>query len=1223
MHRRVPSRRRHACSSPLPTPTSQDTVFKERPAPRFGPDEDLQLIKMAGDGNCLFHALAYNEGEDGAALRAAVAEFLVEEALNQGVVADAWLEESDMLQSDPARCWGGEVSIVAWTLLKRRRAIVYWTDDEGVPRKGEKTHPQVLVDVEEEGEEPPVTRLFYNGKDHYDLLVPSSSHRSDDISPQGPASSQPAQRDGRARAGPPLRPLAAKKAKAAQPKPKAPPPMPRVPEGQEAGERRDSEEQQEEEERCEDVLEELSRGPVAAASEHPRRALEDLIKQLAEERLREHPTLPPHATPDGVDSGELWPRAFCAFEGCPWTRPDGAEEDLQRHLLKEHREHLEPLVHQLNHVQPNVKDAFRSVYNEAVAVKCRGQAPLAGCSLDRTALRSFAKATAGDNVEALICFSCACIHTRVAETEEQGPIKWCRPLRSREAGGHTFLERPLPEILDRVGLDAFLQKYDQLQGDLKLTAFEDFSQWRVQVPLGETGAFLLCCPEDHRCDEHPEHPGEGVLCEHCEVPMCSQCHQDLRKGALPPLSLANDMWTGYAPERLYREKVTVMEMICASPCVTTLLCMSMEARYRYEATPLDGEAHMARQGLGARGNALTFPLPWEDLLHNLQAHEAATLQADGALGLPRKGEALGAVVRVLLKTNKSGKTTADEIKNLIHQANVRREVVVQLILDMKRLGHPSFQRAEEEAVRQAAAELPEDGVPPQVLKVVTELDEASEDKLLPQKAATPADGMQELDRAGAVFAAQRARGVVAEGQNMDAQDQNAVSAAALNDLKEELEPQQERSAQTLEIRTGNVLLDQFQPLYFATAFCFCFKHATACPDVVNTVHGPNATRRRRSRDETAPEVSVHSWAAAMLRRAEAQFRRDWTFGFTVWNYLFRTMINLQGNAFMHTVPDEETGGRRALTNEEIHKGVCEIQRLMCTGKYRDVSGELKAVKGDLSKVRYVHGLSNAAKRVLDNCEARTRNVPGTHEVRKTMRHQTHANRVCYGTALFLTFSPSERDTCLMLRLARVRQSDPALAHDDSKPFQTRDKPDLETEYLRLSPEALAATLPPYDERRAMLARDPLACAEGFKTLVQLTMRHLFGVRCCPHCPSCGSSDTPCTDAFGSNATAFGGVLGRVDAVYGSIECQKAGTLHVHFQAGSVVVRSRVQRVRKPARVAVAPRRAAGLRAVLPPVQRARRPRRARRGQENHAAAAVQRLRGPRAAQRLLRPGSLV
>lgn len=117
-----------------------------------------------------------------------------------------------------------------------------------------------------------------------------------------------------------------------------------------------------------------------------------------------------------------------------------------------------------------------------------------------------------------------------------------------------------------------------------------------------------------------------------------------------------------------------MELICASPCVTTLICMPMEARHRHESGPLDERAHMPRHRLGARGNALTFPMPWEDLLQSLQG------QLDGELGspqlLPRSGKQLSEVVRVILKTNKKGETTTADIKTLIHQANVRREARV-------------------------------------------------------------------------------------------------------------------------------------------------------------------------------------------------------------------------------------------------------------------------------------------------------------------------------------------------------------------------------------------------------------------------------------------------------------------------------------------------------------------------------------------------------------------
>ena len=90
-------------------------------------------------------------------------------------------------------------------------------------------------------------------------------------------------------------------------------------------------------------------------------------------------------------------------------------------------------------------------------------------------------------------------------------------------------------------------------------------------------------------------------------------------------------------------------------------------------------------------------------------------------------------------------------------------------------------------------------------------------------------------------------------------------------------------------------------------------------------------------------------------------------------------------------------------------------------------------------------------------------------------------------------------------------------------------------------------LPDYEARRALLARDPLACAYGFQVLVGLALRHIFGLRFCPGCPHCVRSKQPCTDAFGSNATARGGVFGRIDAVFGSLECQKSGSFHLHGQ----------------------------------------------------------------------------
>eukprot|EP00975_Prorocentrum_lima_P040173 8439179-Prorocentrum_lima.AAC.1 len=50
------------------------------------------------------------------------------------------------------------------------------------------------------------------------------------------------------------------------------------------------------------------------------------------------------------------------------------------------------------------------VYNAAIGVRCRAGAPLAGASLDRTALRRFARAQEGSSVRSLVCAVCACVY---------------------------------------------------------------------------------------------------------------------------------------------------------------------------------------------------------------------------------------------------------------------------------------------------------------------------------------------------------------------------------------------------------------------------------------------------------------------------------------------------------------------------------------------------------------------------------------------------------------------------------------------------------------------------------------------------------------------------------------------------------------------------------------------------------------------------------------------
>ena len=48
---------------------------------------------------------------------------------------------------------------------------------------------------------------------------------------------------------------------------------------------------------------------------------------------------------------------------------------------------------------------------------------------------------------------------------------------------------------------------------------------------------------------------------------------------MPNGCLANDLMVFYAPKEVYEDKMTVMEMICCSVCITSMICFSLEVKY--------------------------------------------------------------------------------------------------------------------------------------------------------------------------------------------------------------------------------------------------------------------------------------------------------------------------------------------------------------------------------------------------------------------------------------------------------------------------------------------------------------------------------------------------------------------------------------------------------------------------------------------------------------------
>ena len=180
-------------------------------------------------------------------------------------------------------------------------------------------------------------------------------------------------------------------------------------------------------------------------------------------------------------------------------------------------------------------------------------------------------------------------------------------------------------------------------------------------------------------------------------------------------------------------------------------------------------------------------------------HADTDLDSDRAPDLPWLGKDLSDIVSVVLQTSEEDNPRA--MAKFVHQAFVRRDVVVQLIEGAKNRGHRAYRSVDMSRVVAKARELPENGVPPEIVSVIAH--DSSLDKIQVQKAATPVDGRGDLHRAAELIAQTRPNAVVLEKSSYDEADINAQRISALRTFAEQLRAEIPRpvdadSAQSME-----------------------------------------------------------------------------------------------------------------------------------------------------------------------------------------------------------------------------------------------------------------------------------------------------------------------------------------------------------------------------------------------------------------------------------------
>eukprot|EP00438_Fugacium_kawagutii_P006753 Skav200266 [mRNA] locus=scaffold4437:38715:48406:+ [translate_table: standard] len=870
-----------------------------------------------------------------------------------------------------------------------------------------------------------------------------------------------------------------------------------------------------------------------AGNQDPR-ALRETKIQAATEELTAMPLWPTRFQDTiGQRRAHQLPAQHCAFKGC--AEEFTSELALKTHICSEHRELLRSVM-----PRPVTDEGLYQTYLELLTARCQQGAPVANASLDRRCLYHFRFNMLDEGIVETICFVCARRFPFIRGSANNH-ISWVTVGRADRLFGLAL------ETVDKVlGVATYKQKYlEPLPADARRAFETELDAWTCEIESAEGSTKIVCCPEDKICHGRPKCTLKR-LCKKCIVPMCVTCKSELiRHGRKPAEALSNDMVVGYPPRELYVQTCTVLELLTASPCMTALTCFSIEWRYLHDRA-LGQDAFMNRNRLCAKGCATTFPLPWEDLLTELQRMDNLGSSSTSCL-LPHLGKALAERVAVMIKIGKKD-DQAEARQKIIHQAVVRRRVVVGLIAAMVARKHPAYAGVNMASVEERAQSLPVEDIPPEVVAILT--NDGSLERVQRQKAAAPVNDQLTPEQARREFTRMlKPNAIVLEKTSGGFHDVNAKHVSTLETVVEQTTPVAQTDLQQITLYTGTKLLDQFQPCYFALAFPFVFPYGLGMPD---PPQWSGRTRPRRAEDE--PYVELAPWVRAMARRVEAQINRDWVFGFTSWNLLFRSALNLSRTteSYAQTFYDEDTQTWVTPTGKHVEAGAKQLLSAL-KGTYIDVQGKPRAVKGDISKLQYVQGLKPMARKLLRNMRHTAQGLPGTQEARRRMRFEIQAMRIRYGVPLFVTFTPDESHQLLFVRLARVRANDPVRAAGMMQDFPAGDAnypslngtPDGSTPFERTFALPLA-----WAERREIMARDPLAAVDGFRVLMLLMLKHLFGVRCCPRCPDCNQFPglVPCQDWTGSSAAPNGGIFGRVEAVYVSLEAQKScGASHGHAQ----------------------------------------------------------------------------
>ena len=591
------------------------------------------------------------------------------------------------------------------------------------------------------------------------------------------------------------------------------------------------------------------------------------------------------------------------------------------------------------------------------------------------------------------------------------------------------------------------------------------------------------------------------------IPLCRKCTTEAWGGGrsqhLITMALANDNFFGYTSDIIPKYKVRWIEAAIVSPCWTNMIVYYVEGDHGHLMNEDVGEQ---KARVVVRGSCASYQMPWENILEELMEN----CSDQDLLQIPRPQECVKYMVRVSLRVR------GICFKKHLRQVMVRPFVLVALLDFLIARNHEVFRgkgSAEELRQRMRAAvlrEYPETehqkpeaertGTIPPCIKAM--LDEAQADekemdvsagagrkrqRLLHEKNATPGDGARTLE---ACLEDIRPHAVCVDKSAQACTDPATLREGALERYGE------------LKVQTGGKEICQFHSKYFSQILPFVIPYMVSGPDFF-----PDRPWRRNFPD--APRVTPQEFAASFGRRVEAQCRRDWAALPIIRSVTFKWQAE-------HTmsVLGRFSGQRGSATDTSATKLIQALQNLYEHLQKGFVGHGVHRVPiaGDTTRLPFATGLTPLEKKLAWSASFLAKQLPGTQQLRRLMGHRQFGARVVYGDCIFITISPNEQHSALVLRLSRLRRNDPYVqqAGAEKQLIASQSYPSLEASSQRDEAEV---ELPEYDLRRASTAQDPHAVVEGFKVNILLRLTTLLGVRACPRCPRCNDSRWGCQECI--------------------------------------------------------------------------------------------------------------